>query len=172
MNEQAIYSIERPNRRLLTLFFIRSILTGPLFIFVYPFYYFRYKTLHYKFDRDGIQMRWGLLFRREVYLGYARIQDVHLAMGVIQRWLGLADIHIQTASGSSGPEMTIQGILKFEDLREFLYSRMHGVRDEAPKPSPPADWTPEAISLLQEIHRDLNAANEKLAAAKIDRSAS
>jgi putative membrane protein len=47
---------------------------------------------------DGIHMKWGIIFRREVLLNYSRIQDIHLRSNLIERWLGLARIEIQTAS--------------------------------------------------------------------------
>ncbi len=75
-------------------------------------------------------MRWGILFRREVLLNYARIQDIHLVSNVVERWLGLARIQIQTASGSSAPEMTIEGVMEFEEVRDFLYSRMRGISEK------------------------------------------
>ena len=80
-------------------------------------------------------MRWGLLFRKEVLLNYARIQDIHLVSGIIERWLGLARIQIQTAAGSANAEMTLEGLLEYQAVRDFLYSRMRGVKE---KPAPPA----------------------------------
>jgi len=61
-----------------------------------------------------------------VHLTYRRIQDIHLTRNLIQRWLGLATVSIQTASGSSTPEMSIEGILQAEALRDFLYAKMRG----------------------------------------------
>ena len=87
-----------------------------------PLLYFRYETMRFRFDAEGVHMRWGILFRRQINLTYARIQDIHLTSGFIQRWLGLADIRIQTASGSAGAEMTIEGLLEFEAVRDFLYA--------------------------------------------------
>ena len=74
-------------------------------------------------------MRWGILFRREINLTYARIQDIHLRSNFVERWLNLARIEVQTASGSSGAEMTLEGILEFEAIRDYLYTRMRGSRD-------------------------------------------
>jgi len=47
----------------------------------------------------------------------------------VERWLGLAKIQVQTASGSSSAEMTIEGLKDFEGVRDFLYGRMRGARD-------------------------------------------
>jgi putative membrane protein len=68
------------------------------------------------------------LFKRETLLTYRRIQDIHLTRNLVQRWLGLATVSIQTASGASGAEIAIEGILEAEALRDFLYERMRGAR--------------------------------------------
>jgi putative membrane protein len=130
-DDASIMAIERPDPALWTYYLLRCIVIPPLFpILVLPSW-FRYHTMRYRFTDQGISMKWGLLFRREIILNYARIQDIHLRSNVIERWLGLARILIQTASGSSSAEMTIEGIKAFEPLRDFLYSRMRGVRDAA-----------------------------------------
>ena len=129
MDREHILALERPHPRLWRLYVIRSILAGPLFFVVFPVLLFRYQTLRYGFDDQGIHMRWGVFFRREVNLTYKRIQDIHVRSGFIQRWLGLADLLVQTASGSAGPEMTIEGFREFEQIRDFLYARMRGIRD-------------------------------------------
>ena len=124
--EPPILATHRPHPKLLRAYLIRSILTGPLIVLVLPVLYFRYRTLRYTFDDEGISMRWGILFRREVSLTYARIQDIHLTSGPLLRWLGLADIHVQTAAGSASAEMKVEGLPHYEAVREFLYSRMRG----------------------------------------------
>lgn len=121
-----------PDQSLLTYYVLVSFIAGPFFPFVLIPYYFRYRTLRYEFDAEGITMRWGVLFRKEISLTYARIQDIHLTSNVVERWLGLARIQIQTASGSAGPEMTIEGLKDYEAIRNELYSRMRGVRDDRP----------------------------------------
>jgi len=102
-----------------------------------------------------MSMSWGILFRHEIHLTYRRIQDIHLSRNIIQRWLGLSTLSIQTASGSASPEMNIEGILEAEQLRDYLYSKMRGARglDEnaAVNEQHPQD---EALVLLREI-RDL-----------------
>ncbi|MBI4664549.1 MAG: PH domain-containing protein [Verrucomicrobia bacterium] len=125
-DEKAILAIERPSPQLMLYYFLRSLLTGPVFPIAILPYYFKYHTLRYRFDQEGISMRWGILFRREVILNYARIQDIHLTSNLIERWLGLARVQIQTASGSASAEMTIEGLRQFEAVRDFLYSKMRG----------------------------------------------
>ena len=127
--DSAILSIERPSPKLMQYYVLKSLVTGPLFPIVLLPHYFKYYTLRYRFDDEGISMRWGILFRREVILNYSRIQDIHLSSNVIERWLGLAKVQIQTASGSASAEMTIEGLTEFEALRDFLYTKMRGIKD-------------------------------------------
>jgi len=157
---EPIYRIERPDPSLMTYYTLACVLTGPLFpIFIVPSY-FRYHTMRYRFDPEGISMRWGILFRREINLTYSRIQDIHLTSNLIERWLGLARVQIQTASGSSSAEMTIEGIKEFELVRDFLYSKMRGhaaAHGAAPAASAAASPDPllEVAATLREVARAL-----------------
>jgi len=146
-------AINRPDSSLLKYYVLTALLTGPGFPVVVLPLFFKYETLRYRFDDEGMSMSWGILFRREIYLTYRRIQDIHLTRNIIQRWLGLATVSIQTASGSSTPEMSVEGILEADALRDFLYNKMRGAREhhEEESPAQPHD---EALILLREI-RDL-----------------
>lgn len=129
----------RPAGALLRYYALSSLVAGPFFFLPLAFLYFRFRTLRYQIDEDGIAMRWGALFRREVSLNYGRIQDIHLSSNVVERWLGLGKIQVQTASGSSGAEMTIEGVPEVRALRDFLYARMRGARaGGAPAAAAPA----------------------------------
>ena len=115
-------------------------------------------------------MRVGILFRKEVNLTYARIQDIHLRSGFLQRWLGLADIQIQTASGSAGAELVIEGFKEFEAIRDFLYTRMRGYQQQPASPIALAtSATPaaagggdEMVGLLLNIRDELRRTRELL----------
>src|SRR5437868_12336650 len=145
-----IRALERPHPALWTYYIIISIFTGPGIIGTLPYLFFRYHTLRYRFDAEGIHMKVGILFRREINLTYARIQDIHLRSGIIQRWLGLANVQVQTASGSSGPEMVIEGFKEFEALRDFLYTRMRGSRAHQPNVAPASGAQP--VSAGPSVH--------------------
>ena len=121
-------TITRPAPELFTYYLIIAILTLPAVIIVLPALWFRYITLRYTFDEEGVSMRWGIFFQRETVLTYRRIQDIHVTRDLLQRWLGLATVSIQTAAGSAMPEMKLEGILQAEPLRDFLYERMRGAR--------------------------------------------
>jgi membrane protein YdbS with pleckstrin-like domain len=168
--DKDIFSLNAPDPALWTLYIIHAVLTGPGLIFLLPYLYFRYHTLRYTFDEEGIHMRVGILFRREVNLTYARIQDIHLRSGLIQRWLGLADIQIQTASGSADAELVIEGFKEYEAIRDFLYTRMRGYHapqtalsaQVTSRPAGNADPNTEMISLLLTIRDELRQTRQAL----------
>ena len=177
VEEQAILAIERPHKSLWTYYLLCCLVFPPAFPFLVLPSWFRYHTLRYKFTAEGVSMSWGILFRREIILNYARIQDIHLRSNIVERWFGLARILVQTASGSSSAEMTIEGLKEFEPVRDFLYSKMRGVKDHpAPAAAPgPAvnhpDHGGELASALREVAGELRAVRAALEARGISGTA-
>lgn len=181
LTSDEILAIERPHENLMTYYILSSLAAGPFFPFVAVPLYFRYHTMRYRFSEEGVSMQWGVLFRKEINLTFARIQDIHLTSNFLERWLGLARIQIQTASGSSKAEMTIEGIRQFRPLRDFLYSRMRGAKGLSAPSAPPGTTVQtaatstapqtgslgdvaavlrEAVSELQEIRKTLESRAE------------
>ena len=159
------FQITRPDSALLKYYFLVSLLSGPAFPLAFVPLLFKYETLRYRFDDSGVSMSWGFLFRRETYLTYRRIQDIHLTRNLLQRWMGLATVSVQTASGSATPEMSIDGVLAADQLRDFLYSQMRGAKGEAAAPATGATAAEtaahaaceddKALALLREIRDEL-----------------
>lgn len=169
--ERQIRAISRPDKALWTYYLLAALAFPPAFPVVAVYLYFRYHTMRYRFTDDGISMSWGILFRREIIVNYARIQDLHLKSNVVERWLGLARILVQTASGSQSAEMTIEGIKEFEALRDFLYERTRGVKDHGSASVAATSVTAAAVTdsvsapsdlaaTLQEIARELRGIRE------------
>lgn len=163
-SEWTPFHIERPIPQLLRYYIVMSILSLCAFpITILPLY-FKYHTLRYRFDAEGIRMSWGILFRREIFLTYARIQDIHVTANIVERWLGLASVSIQTASGSASPEMTIVGLSEHEMIRDFLYRRMRGARGQkddvttAPNSQVAATSPTSTADALAAIRDELNRA--------------
>ncbi len=174
-------AVTRPDPSLMKYYVICALLTGPGCVIVIWPLFFKYHTLRYRFDDEGVAASWGILWRHEVYLTYRRIQDIHVSRGVIQRWLGLANIAVQTASGSATPELTIEGIPQYDALRDFLYQKMRGAKGQTParsadaaapvaQPGVPsgsaaADGhgaSEEALTLLRQVRDELAVLRTKL----------
>ena len=160
--EAKVFALERPAPALMTYYFITSLVLGPLFFIPLIPLYFRYHTLRYRFDQQGIVMQWGILFRKQVTLTYARIQDIHLTSNLLERWLGLGRVQVQTASAASEAEMTIEGVHEFEMVRDFLYTKMRGIA-AAPAQKTAHEDGAGVAGALREVAAELRALRSELA---------
>ncbi len=147
-----IAAITRPVDSLMSYYVLKALATTFGFPVVIVLLYFRFHTMKYVFSDEGIRMSWGILFRHEILLNYARIQDIHLRSNAVERALGLARIEIQTASGGNS-EMTLEGLTDHEAMRDFLYSRMRG----ASHPTPVSTESARLAAVLDEIAVELRA---------------
>lgn len=174
-DETSVHAIQRPDPKLWTLYVLQALASLVFFpILIVPLW-FRYHTLRYKIDDEGVSASWGILFRREVYVTYRRIQDIHVSRNLFERWLGIGKVEIQTASGSSSAELTLEGMVRYEAVRDHLYSRMRGAHGDAPaaaaRAGAPATRSAasspdEVVALLREIRAEVEAARRALEGAR------
>ena len=162
-------SITRPDPALRRYYFITSLFGGPFFPVIYLPLWFKYRTLRYRFDDDGVSMSWGQFFQKETYLTYRRIQDIQVTRGLIQRRLGLADLQLQTASGGSGAEMKIEGVCNPDRLRDFLYERMRGAQGVDPGRVDSRGGAPRSRVSRREAARRAPAARGHLPGSRMPR---
>lgn len=119
---------------------------------------FKYLTLRYRFTDEDLILRQGLLFRNERHIRFQRIQNIDIVQGPLHRLLGVADVKIETASGSK-PEAQLQ-VLSLEAVammrqRVFAGDPNEPSRsaDEAdvslqPEPSTSAEGTRRVVLLI------------------------
>jgi len=172
MDDASIRAIRRPHPHLLYLYFLQAAATLIAFPIVFPPLFFKYHTLKYTFDDEGISAAWGFLFKREIFLTYRRIQDIHVSRNLIERWLGIGKVEIQTAAGSSSAELALEGMEHWDQVRDYLYRKMRGTGpDEASggetalasgssasgTSSVVAGGTDDAVTLLRAIKADVEA---------------
>jgi putative membrane protein len=150
-------SISRPAPALLRYYMLMAVLALPAFPIVALVSFFKYETLRYRFDDEGVTMSWGILFRREITLAYRRIQDIHVTRNILERWMDLATVSVQTASAASGPQMQIQGIHEYGELRDFLYMKMRGARADTHAAASAGSSTAggESLALLESIRDEV-----------------
>lgn len=149
-------AVTRPAPVLLRYYLVIALFSTVAFPAVFLPLYFRYHTLRFRFDDEGISISWGILFRREVHLTYRRIQDIHLTRNILQRWMGLATVEVQTASGNASAEIKVEGVLEAEALRDFLYMKMRGAREDEEEATTPSSSEPdEVLTLLREIRDEV-----------------
>ena len=147
-------SIERPHKNLMRIYLLQALATVVGFPFVILPLYFKYHTLRYKFDEEGISASWGIIFRREIYLTYRRIQDIHVTRNLFERWLGIGKVQLQTAAGSSAAELVLEGMDEYASVRDFFYRRMRGTSDDDAAQTGSEDS--DVVALLEEIKGELD----------------
>jgi putative membrane protein len=165
LDDAALRAITRPHRNLLVQYTIRSLAGLVLAPLVWIPHYFKYHTLKYTIGDEGISASWGILFRREVHLAYKRIQDIHVKRSLVERYLGIGTVELQTAAGSATAELALEGMEHFEALREFFYRRMRGV-ESATEPAPASASADEVLELLRSIRVELDGARAALEAQR------
>jgi putative membrane protein len=129
--EKRVHTIVRPERELLWMYILTSLLGFVAAPIVFVPLFFHYETLWYRFSPTGIAMGSGILFRSEQQLTYARMQDIHLSQNIIERWFGIGTVTVQTAGAGAGGNLRIVGVRDFNGIRDYLYAKMRGVRDES-----------------------------------------
>lgn len=80
-------------------------------VFVWEFA--RYRRYRYELTPDTLDIRSGILSRREREIPYERVQNVDVAQNVIQRALGIAAVRIETAGGG-GSEAHLRYVERVE----------------------------------------------------------
>lgn len=135
--EKRVHAIVRPEPQLLVMYILFSLAGFCLAPLLFIPLYFRYHTLWYRFDGSGVSMGYGLLFRRELQLTYARMQDIHLSQNILERWLGIGTVTVQTAGSGEAGNLTILGVKAFDEIRDYLYAKMRGIRAEGPDEAQP-----------------------------------
>jgi len=91
-----------------------------LFTYLYERWYFA--VYFYDLANDFIQIKKGPITPREITIPYERIQDVYVDQDIFDRIFGLYDVHLSSATVSSGMEAHIDGVDKkgAEGLRAIL----------------------------------------------------
>jgi putative membrane protein len=156
--EQRVHQITRPEPQLMWLYLwtsLAGLCMAPVFLTVLAF---RYYTLWYRFDATGVSMGYGVLFRREMQLTYARMQDIHLSQNILERWLGIGTVTVQTAGAGTAGNLAIVGVRDFNAIRDYLYAKMRGVRTEAHEP---ADSTDALLVEIRDALQDAASALQK-----------
>lgn len=133
---QRVKAVTRPEKGLLLLYAVSALPAFCLWPIVMVPLYFRYHTLWYRFTDEGVATGVGILFRREQQLTYARMQDIHVSQNVLERWLGIGTVTVQTAGAGAGGNLSIVGVRDVEAVRDFLYAKLRGVRHEEDAPKP------------------------------------
>lgn len=128
---KATHSLVNPLRPFLT--YINGVV-GPivllvsayiLVVFIFQCFYYRY--YFYDFGKDGIVIKKGVISRAEVTIAFSKIQNVFVDQDILDRFLGLYDVHIETAGLGSIRAAHIDGVSRenSDKLREIILSKIN-----------------------------------------------
>lgn len=80
------------------------------------------RTYYYSADENFLTIKKGVFTPAEIHVQYQKIQDVYVDQDILDRILGIYDVHIASATASSSIEAHIDGVDKVtaEGLKNFL----------------------------------------------------
>lgn len=100
-------------------------------IILHFFYRMRYvsayiKRYFYHSDDNFLTIKKGVFTPTEIHIQYQKIQDVYVDQSLLDKVFGLYDVHISSATVTSGIEAHIDGVEKenAEQLKEFLLNKI------------------------------------------------
>lgn len=107
----------------------------------FAFVRLEYESHWYIVTDRSLRIRWGLMTLSEATMSFANIQQVTVSQGPIQRLLGLADVHVQSAGGGSGGrdehnsratdsmhEGVFHGVANATEIRDLILARLRHFR--------------------------------------------
>jgi membrane protein YdbS with pleckstrin-like domain len=126
----------------------------PGMFLVHPYY----KSLRYEVEEDQVIVHAGIWTQSVKHVPYRTVTNITIKRGVLDRWLGLGTLEIQTAgmSGSQGgPEEGLVGLADAQHVYEIVAGRLRRFRGGmAPTAAEDED---EGAAKLQEILEELRA---------------
>lgn len=111
-----------------TLKVIGIVLVGAILLFflVYLYELWYMKSYQYDLTEDYVIIKKGPIAPQEITIPYDRIQDVYLDQDLLDRLFGLYDVHISTATVTSGVRAHIDGVDRKAalGLREIILKKI------------------------------------------------
>ena len=86
----------------------------------------RYISFRYRYDEHELVVRWGLVFRKERHIPYARIQNLDAVQNPLHRAFGVVKVRLETGAGQE-PEATMS-VLPLEALETMRQRVFQGRR--------------------------------------------
>lgn len=98
--------------------YVPLLLIGIAFIYIlsalltYLYQQWYYAVYFYDLHEDYIVIKKGPITPREITIPYERIQDVYVDQDLMDRMFGLYDVHLSSATASSGMAAHVDGLEK------------------------------------------------------------
>lgn len=119
-------------------------LLAVIVIITYFYQWWYYKEYYYDLTADYVVIKKNPITPKEITIPYERIQDVYVDQDLLDRIFGLYDVHLSSATISSGMEAHIDGVEKaaadglrsllLQMVSEKLYRHQAGVATQTNQP--------------------------------------
>jgi putative membrane protein len=105
---------------------INGLWWAPLMIWV-GFYY---RSLSYEIGDEQVIVHQGVLTRAVKHVPYRTVTNITVKRGLIDRWLGLGTLEIQTAgmSGTQQAEQSLAGLADPQQVYDLVVAQLHRFR--------------------------------------------
>ncbi|NHI83971.1 MAG: hypothetical protein EAX81_06690 [Candidatus Thorarchaeota archaeon] len=162
------------------IFLIIWIIPGAILVPIY-FRSFSYSVLSKKGDAmPEIFTRKGIIDVTERHVPFRTITNISSRAGILDRLLGIGSVEIETAgtsvrgTGQPGPEEKIEGIVFYEELRDYILQELRKFRvpyvtgtevvhrEESPIPSLEGSLDDEILLTLRQIRDNMAPLHEIL----------
>ncbi len=152
-------------------------------VFTYVVLRLDYEQRWYVVTDRSLRIRSGVWSVWEMTMSFANLQQVVVTQGPLQRWLGLADLRVESAGGGGSAHSEMQGqkrslhvgffhgVGNAEEIRDLILARLRDFRQSGlgdPEERNPSTPPPTVASAAGD---SVAAARELLAAARDLRSA-
>lgn len=111
--------------------FVAVIIFTLLVMLVYGWYFKVYiRRYYYDGQEHFIAIKKGVFAPTEIHVQWQKIQDVYVDQDILDRIMGLYDVHIASATATSGIEAHIDGVgyEASEGLKNFILNKMLGTK--------------------------------------------
>ena len=89
-----------------------------------------YRSLSYEIQDDEVIVRAGIWTKSVKHVPYRTVTNLTIRRGILDRWLGLGTLRIQTAgmSGQTGAEESLVGLTNVQEVYEIVVTELRRFR--------------------------------------------
>lgn len=142
----------RPIASIAILFIMLIVIGFP----VYAYVHLEYLSFTYELAKDEVVIREGVFTRNTTVIPYGKIQNINTKRTVIERLIGLATLHIETAGTNPGQsEGILPGVEKKDALVSEILSHVEKAKKEAEYTGAPASLEAKILKTEAELLADI-----------------
>jgi len=142
----AAFANNKPSVALIVII-VAVVLDLIVFLPIYWYQKWYYAVYFYEIDDDYVRIRKGPITPKEITVPFERIQDVYVDQDLLDRIFGLYDVHISSATMSSGIAAHIDGLAQpaADQLKNLLLQTVSVKmrRNQTNQPTSPANPNPK-----------------------------